>query len=432
MAPSLPDLKTPDPAIQLTAAVDPIAEWQQVLDDAEANLTARIDEWRSAPFPVVQQFIANQIGYVGELPDVEAIAEQVVANLQAAAEAPFVEDQDTLDPLHLIVYNILVTGIPGMLPPLLPAELVPIVAFSTSSLSGVLLGLVGPVIGPALALVANTQVMMESVTGETPSMETALNALVNTPANMADAFLNGGQVLDLTPVISLVGSDLLPEGTTVGVKFGGLLSPGGSIFNALDLNIPLDDILGVPADLAVPGQGPGAIGSLIDLSKVVAKAIGWEAPEPAVESRSAITGTTQQLVTLDVEPKRDVPEKNTTASDPAPLMALPDEGTGGAGAAGEASKQISPKPNLGKLVSSVARTDRPLLNVLKHNPLARDGAQTNNATAVGSDDGGSVKHRPGIGKTPVRDLVKRITGGDNRHDDKDDSGGDGGTSADTK
>ena len=127
-------------------------------------------------------------------------------------------------------------------------------------------------IGPVLALAASTQLIVDNLTGETPDLEAALNDLINIPAAMTGAFLNGGPTLDITPLMSalapVVGWEL-PEGVTTGVTFGGLLSPGGSIFNALDLgNVP---VLG-----AIPGVGPGAIGSLIDVAQVIAKAIGWD------------------------------------------------------------------------------------------------------------------------------------------------------------
>ena len=62
------------------------------------------------------------------------------------------------------------------------------------------------------------------------------------------------------------------------------------------------------------------------------------------------------------------------------------------------------------------KRNRPLLNILKNNPL--------NAGANKDDSGNAsaVKHRPGLGKTPVRDLVKRVLGGNDDGDD-DETGG---------
>ncbi len=53
------------------------------------------------------------------------------------------------------------------------------------------------------------------------------------------------------------------------------------------------------------------------------------------------------------------------------------------------------------------KRNRPLLNLLKSNPLA-------GSTEKGD---GTAKHLPGLGKHPVRDIVKRVLGGDD--DDKE-------------
>jgi hypothetical protein len=56
-------------------------------------------------------------------------------------------------------------------------------------------------------------------------------------------------------------------------------------------------------------------------------------------------------------------------------------------------KKVTPKKN------------RPLQNILKFNPLDQGGKKDDGAASTN-------KHRPGLGKTPVANLVKRILGGD--------------------
>ena len=171
----------------------------------------------------------------------------------------------------------------------MPAELQPLLDLTTTYLSGVLLGLVGPVVGPAFALSASTQAIIGNLTGDDPDPEAAFSDLINIPAGIADAFLNGGQSLDLTPVLAALGPVLgveLPEGTKIGVAMGGVLSPGGSAFNALDITI---EALGFP--LTISGQGPGAIGSLIGLSKVIAAAI-TPADQASLTARPPTTSQT--------------------------------------------------------------------------------------------------------------------------------------------
>ncbi|MGV0714920.1 outer membrane porin GjpA [Mycolicibacterium sp. XJ662] len=299
-APSLPDVKVANPAVELSAAINPIAPWLEVWEHSETNLANLANTWLEAPAPVLQQIIANQLGYLQQLPDFPVILEEMVGNLRAAIQAPFATDTSTLEnttPLmnHRSLFTILSElAAEGVGP--IPAELMPLVNFSTTFTSGMLLGLVGPVISPVLALVASAGAIVENLTGETPDLEAAFNTLINTPAAMVDAFLNGGQTLDLTPVLDALGISLDPapgtEVQTVGITFGGLLSPGGSIFNALDFGIVIGGRVNVP----VAGQGPGFIGSLIGLTQTIAKAIGWDgegnplapAPsEPAPETADA-------------------------------------------------------------------------------------------------------------------------------------------------
>jgi hypothetical protein len=51
------------------------------------------------------------------------------------------------------------------------------------------------------------------------------------------------------------------------------------------------------------------------------------------------------------------------------------------------------------------KKNRPLQNILKFNPLDQGGKKDDGAASTN-------KHRPGLGKTPVANLVKRILGGD--------------------
>ncbi|WP_231646111.1 outer membrane porin GjpA [Mycolicibacterium mengxianglii] len=231
--PPLPDIRVAGPAVQLSASIDPITPWLNVFNTAEVNFADLANTWLEAPAPVLQQIIANQLGYLRELPDFETIVGQVAAHIEAVGQTLVGPGVGTgsLDASHEAILELL----PMILD--VPAALQPVLDFSTTFLSGVLLGLVGPVIGPVLALGANVAEIVANLTGETPDLGAAVNTLINTPAAMTDAFLNGGQSLDLTPVLTALGLNLeLSPGIpiTVGVTFGGLLSPGGSIFNALD------------------------------------------------------------------------------------------------------------------------------------------------------------------------------------------------------
>ncbi len=92
--------------------------------------------------------------------------------------------------------------------------------------------------------------------------------MANIPTSLVGAVLNGYGDLDLTSL----PSDLFSRVplSSIEVAMAGLLSEGGSLFNALGLGI---DLSGVTLTLD-PGDAPGALGSLVDLGQELAEAIG--------------------------------------------------------------------------------------------------------------------------------------------------------------
>lgn len=213
----------------------------------------------------------------------------------------------TLDDLHSVVYMVL-TDPAGTLTggePALPEDLLPLVNFAASPLSGQLFAALGPSISPMVALINSFEAIganLNGADGASPDLTAALQEMVNIPANMVNGMLNGATLnLDaLAPALADAG--LLPEGMGVdgiSLAFGGLLSPGsvagvtnggegesligsvgGSIFNALGLNltgVPVLDTL----DLEPNGIGP--LGAFAMMQNVLAQWLSGELPalEPA-------------------------------------------------------------------------------------------------------------------------------------------------------
>lgn len=387
VAPPLPDVTIANPSVNLSAAIDPFTPWIDALENAGGNLEGLVDSWAQAPFPVLQQVIANQLGYLSELPDFELIVDQFLTNLQAGAEAPFAPDlAGSVDPAHAALFELLpVLGV-------LPADLQPLIDFSASPLSGVLLGLVGPVVAPLLALSASVGAIVNNLTGAEPDLGAAFNTLVNIPATMADAFLNGGQTLDLTPVLNALGVDLelipgLPP-ADVGLTFGGLLSPGGSIFNALDIGA---------GPIFVAGQGPGAIGSLINLSKAIARAIGWD-------------GTGNPLDQDDTPPPPPLPLQRS-ADDTSLLKASATTVTVPTTTDTEEVKSVEPAAD---------ETPAPVESVDDASPVVLEEENADDATVVkpakknvnpGAKIAGALKATGDNLKAAVDDLGKKLTNG---------------------
>ncbi len=270
VAPAMPDLRVADPAVALSAAIDPLTPLLDLFNKSEVNFANLAGAWLEAPAPILQQIIANQIGYLGELPDIGAILRQMGTNVGAALGAPFAEDMSTLAPLHASIYDLILDGVPGAIEPA-PPQLVPLLKFTTTYLSGALVGLAGLVMNPVLALGGSIHSVFQSLGGENADFAAALNTLINIPTTMVDAFLNGGQTMMVTPLLTALGLNLPIPGMEVELVFGGLLSGGGSMFNSLNIIFDPNN----PAEV-LPGQGAGFIGSLIGLTKAIAKAIGWD------------------------------------------------------------------------------------------------------------------------------------------------------------
>lgn len=405
VAPPVPEALAKSPAVQLSAAIDPITPWVNVFNTAGVNFAELVESWLEAPAPVLQQVIANQIRYLGELPDVPAIVGQIAANAQAAIKAPFAEDLSTLTPDHANVYELLLNGIPPIIEPVVSPNLAPLVRFSTTYLSGVLLGLVGPMINPTLALGGSLHSVIENLTSATPDLEAAFNTLLNIPAAMANSFLNGGQSVDVTQLLKAVGINSPLPGAEFSAQlvFGGLLSPGGSIFNAMTIDL---------GDGSGPiGIGPGAIGSLIGLTKAIAQAIGWDgtgwplAPPAADEPQPALSAATSTAVT-------------ETPSGTATLVSLD--------LTGESATAELPAGSVTDTEVVAGDPDTTTATGTSEDDEVADDAVEDTGTSTGTDGkeapGGAASTRPD--SKPLNDVRKGVKGaGKNDNDKREDRGG---------
>ena len=380
----LPQKAISELAVGLAAAVTPVNPIQKSIDvitDAAANLVALLNNWASGvyvdgtfPFPpntgtgirdngnlgwrtggyatavglpILNQFLSNVLVYLGELPDISAIASQVFDNIGNAITAPFVQGVNqpgrlsglagTLGVLTNFNQNvdaIPYVPVPGIgtfsqrdivaLLPVLAAEtyaaLKPVLDFASTPISGLLVGAVGPIVGPALAVVnsiSNAFALLEE-----SDVGGALTELVNLPATAVGAFLNGGQILDLTGLLRRLEVPLPSTITSVGLQLGGLLSPGGVALDGLATEASL-----LGASVNVAGLPVGPIGALSTLANYVAKSIVVPPPvETAVEaadrrSAAAALQTTPMPVTESATPRAVAELVPADEPDPAPRRA---------------------------------------------------------------------------------------------------------------
>ena len=281
-------------AASQAAAVDPITLLVQTIETAANNAVALLTAYTANPFPIVQQVIANLITFAGELPDIGLILNQLVSSTISGLQAPFVANPENVSavPFQTIelpppfgpipisqqfVYGLL----DQVLPPETYAALEPILNFTTTPISGGLIGLLSPVIAPVLSLSTSVSIIIEAL--QAGDFAAVINEAINTPIYALNAFLNGGEFLDLQPVLSLLGITLPAEITSFGLNIGGLLSPGGVGFDSVSANgtfqilpAPLP-----PVTLEDPGFPLGPIGALITIDNAIAEGIAVTPPSSA-------------------------------------------------------------------------------------------------------------------------------------------------------
>lgn len=242
------------------------------------------------------QAAAQSVFLVGSGPDLGwAVAHHTLGGVTQAVNGSVVPPEivDVPD-VHLQLYK----GLAGLGDfstgsPVEQAFVTGLTNFTASPASGVLIGAAAPFISPAVALWNSAGSVFADITGGNPTA--ALGHLVNTPANVVDAFFNGATLnLDaLAPTFGpfvTAGSDGGEQLDGLSYTFGGLFSPGqvvtgasgpmyygtgGSMLNGLGLEFsfyPPDDFAG--GFLNLPGVGVGPIGATAGLISVLGHALG--------------------------------------------------------------------------------------------------------------------------------------------------------------
>jgi hypothetical protein len=310
--PGLPDVQTR--AVQLVDVT-----WDQVLQTALTNATDINDHFSPAPFVDLQQFAAN-------LPDYLDGTRNFATDLTAAYNAaitPFIPPAGaepyiytSVDPTqseidisalgtHLFdiplpgkdgLIDILTNGLsfdigicPGPLCtdvtiPVLPllvgdqlaSEITPYLEFSGSPLSGILWGSFGTTFGPLLQLNDDITAIATALSGSSPDYTAAFNDLLDMPANLTNAFLNGYGDVNLDSLLTEFGITPPATDAALQVDLGGLLSPAGSLINGIGFTDTLGDCSIACATFDVPTSAVGPIASLLLEDQAIAESIGWD------------------------------------------------------------------------------------------------------------------------------------------------------------
>ncbi len=270
------------PSIRL---VDSSGAWLDAFDTASTNATQMFDSLSDSGSALYQS-----IGQLGDLSSIGASLENAFnaatfADVDVATPSGTDLAAQTLDFNHLWALQYIsgmdmgdYMGAPVQIPEIQPAA--DILTLLSSPLSGVMIGMVGPIVSPAVALINS----LEAITTDlgTSDLTGATQGLLDLPANVFDAFFNGATLnLDsLAPALTeLLQVPAGNEVTGIEFAFGGLFTPGvteagnvgGSLFNSLGLDLIMQG-MGMPYD--APGEAIGPIGALADLTQMIADALG--------------------------------------------------------------------------------------------------------------------------------------------------------------
>ena len=226
-------------AVTLASTIDPITPWVDTIKLSLANTQKLLNFYLEQPLPLLTTISKNIGTYIKELPDVSLIASQILGNVQTFFKAPWdagaTNDQGNYIGEYISAAQVTSTvplGIPisqqfafNLLPSVLGdayTTLKPIIDFTANHYSGQVVGLIGPLLAPLVQLTRSFTAIGQYV--QDGDVTGAINELINIPANVTNAVLNGAGYLDLTGVVNSI-SPLPPEVTSIGLNLGGVISP---------------------------------------------------------------------------------------------------------------------------------------------------------------------------------------------------------------
>jgi hypothetical protein len=307
-----------DIAITLASTIDPITPWVDTFKAAGKNLEImHFAYWETppvpGPLPILSSILYNQYTYALELVNGQAakIPGQIANNFQTFFAVQREVNLNTLDGLHNVAWGLLPSFIT------VPPNLQPLLDLTTTYSSGQFLGLFTPPLASLVQLTRSFTAVGEFF--KNGDVIGAINELLNIPANTTNAFLNGGQVLDLTNIVA----SLLPKQITkFGLALGGLLSPGGSAFNALDLvTKPLAPLPG--PTIPIPGVPAGPLTSSILLGRQIGEAIDTPFVPSAATVKSAAAAPAAAAAVSAPEAPAPAVAPEAPAVDKAPAAPAP-------------------------------------------------------------------------------------------------------------
>ncbi|MHA7662220.1 hypothetical protein [Mycolicibacterium sp. HS_4_1] len=318
----------------MTASVNPISEWAQVLTTTFNNISALGQQVWADPAPILKQILINQLGYANTIATdlgaagngfVTAVTALPQAFQQAAQQLAAGQISAGINTAWGAVLNLVVNPGFALLQGQtlnIPGKVMQNVANVAKLLPDLIVGIgfsvLGTVGGVESAFADTAQAVYDGV--RAGNVGAALNAIVNAPAVLTNAFLNGYG----------------PTG------FGGLLAPGSGVVPILVIAVrdAIAQALGAPVPAAAAAASPAPVAAK------VADA-GPSAVPSAALSAATVTLGAEKVTTPDTA---KTAATKTAAAEPAaaaPVATGPAAGSPATASPETPSTATEPKPESG-------------------------------------------------------------------------------------
>lgn len=404
-------------AVSLASSIDPITPWVDTFKLAAQNIASLASFYMEKPLPLLQTIGANIGTYLKAFPDFQFIVDSMLHNVRVFFQAPWSPGACAEDPCGDpafyagdFISNVPITNkapiigklsqrqlyalLPAVLPEEQAATLAPLLAFAANHYSGQVAGLVGPLLAPVIQLTRSFTAIGEYF--QEGDVIGAINELINIPANVTNAVLNGAGYLDLTGVVNAIVP--LPDAIkSIGLNLGGVISPpvpfegtleeptalnGGTLFDNIAVSAGLAGI-----NVESPGLPVSWFGSVIGLGQFLSEAMLVQPPAATAAVKAAAVPAAAAAVAaapvVAEAPAVAVAEAPAAVEAPAPAPAP---------AVAEAPAPVAEAPVVAPEVDVPAPVEAP------QTASAPSGQQSASADNGGNAGGGRTQHSGARGK----------------------------------
>ncbi|MCV7424942.1 hypothetical protein H7K45_30835 [Mycobacterium yunnanensis] len=362
----LPAIHASSAVVDLVAMANPIAEWVTVVQTTFANVAALGSQFQNDPAPILQQILTNQLANAATL-----------ATAFEGAAGGFVSQAAALPAATLLAAQQLAAG-----------------QFS-AAVGTVFQAGIGLILAPAISLISATSVITDTVQRVANVVAAIPNVLL--PVGLAALSPIAGAVYSFGDAGQAV-IDAARAGDVAGA-LNALVNIPAIVTNAFLNGYPPQSTTGVFSPQVEGGFGSGLIATLLAARDTFAQALGAAAP-PTATATVADLPTAAKLVSLTAAPTQEAQVGETSAKATASAAAATEAAT--------AAKTAEPATEPVTAESTTAATESTTVAATSTPP-----ADTESTTPAASSDAGSTgtaKDGPSSNTKPTDERDSSSTG----------------------